>query len=142
MKTFRFSSVLLTLLLAGTGCVSFRPTQKDAFIDGDGNVMVVEYGMASKPYTYKMVSPMNGAEIECKDTKMVRVTLPSKEAIVCRICQNSAPKGTMYATSDSKWKFWTVGLMSRLYLWYPAEQDYMLVYEGNVCPSALGGDAR
>ena len=135
-------SFFLCLLLLAAGCTSFRPTQTDAFIDDDGNIMTVEYGNASKPYTYKMVSPMNGAEIECKDTKMVRVRLPSKETIMCRICQNTSPKGTMYSTSDSKWKYLTVGLACRLYLRYPAENDYLLVYEGNVCPSALEGGGK
>ncbi len=128
---FLFAAALLA------GCASFRPFQKDAFVDDDGNVMVVEYGESSKPYAYTMVSPMNGAEVVCTDTKMVRVTLPSGERIVCRICQNNSPKGTMYETRDRKWKYLTVGLASRLYLRYPAEDDYMLVFEGNICPSAL-----
>ncbi len=127
--------ILAAALLAG--CASFRPFQKDAFIDDEGNILVVEYGVSSKPYTYTMVSPMNGVEIECTDTKMVRATLPSKERIVCYICQNNSPKGTMYMTRDRKWKYLTVGLASRLYLLNREIDDYMLVFEGNVCPSAL-----
>lgn len=136
MKTFRF---LLPLLLV-TGCATFRPTQADAFVDDDGNVIVVEYGERSKPYTYQIKSPMNGNTLDCQDTKMVRIRLPKpdEKVIVCRLCQNDSPKGTMYATTDGKWKFLTIGVASRVYLWYPKENDYLLVFEGNNNPDALG----
>jgi len=129
------AAVLLALL---AGCASFRPLQVDYFLDDDGNVMEVEYGESSKPYTYKMVSPMNGAEVECTETKLVRIKLPepSTETLLCYICQNESPKGTMYATRDGKWKFLTIGIASRLYLWYPDEREYLLVFEGNISPSA------
>lgn len=130
------SAVVFAALLSG--CASFRVQQTDYFIDDDGNVMMVEYGESSRPYTYKMVSPMNGVEVECKDTKLVRVKLPepSDETLLCYICQNESPKGTMYATRDNKWKYLTIGIASRLYLWYPEENDYLLVFEGNLSPSA------
>ncbi len=127
--------ILAAVLLAG--CASFRPMQKDAFVDEEGNILVVEYGVSSRPYTYTMVSPMNGAELECTDTKMVRLTLPDGKRLVCYICQNVSPKGTMYETRDKKWKYLTIGLASRIYLHEPAINDYRLVYEGNICPSAL-----
>ncbi len=120
-----------------SGCASFQSIQSDAFVDDDGNILVAEYGVSSKPYTYTMVSPMNGAKVACTDTKMVRATLPSGERIVCYICQNDSPKGTMYATRDQKWKYLTIGLACRLYLYYPVEDDYLLVFEGTICPSAL-----
>ena len=131
-------STLAAIAALLAGCASFRPLQSDYFLDGEGNVMKVEYGEASKPYTYKMVSPMNGVEVECSDTKLVRITLPepSDETLLCYICQNESPKGTMYATKDGKWKFLTIGIASRLYLWYPEERDYLLVFEGNLSPSA------
>ena len=129
---------LLPLALAAlAGCTSFHPTQTDAFVDDDGNAIVVEYGESADPYTYQIKSPMNGNVLDCQDTKMVRVTLPSGETIVCRLCQNDSPKGTMYMTDDAKWKFLTIGLASRIYLWYPDENDYLLVFEGNNNPNAL-----
>jgi len=130
------SAAVLAALLAG--CASFRQQQVDYFLDGDGNVMKVEYGESSRPYSYKMVSPMNGAEVECTDTKLVRIRLPepSNKTLLCYICQNESPKGTMYSTKDGKWKFLTIGIACRLYLWYPDEREYLLVFEGNSSPSA------
>ncbi len=124
------------------GCTSFRPTQRDAFVDDEGNVLRVEYGVASKPYSYKMVSPMNGVEVEGHDTKMVILKTPEPEndTLTCYICQNPSPKGTMYGTRDDKWRYLTVGLMCRLYLWDPAENDYILVFEGNSTPSVIEED--
>ncbi len=132
----RFFLILLTAALF-TGCTTFRPAQKDAFIDDDGNILVVEYGEASKPYTYTMVSPMNGVEVECTDRKMVRLDLPDGKRLVCYICQNAFRQGTMYQTRDKKWKYLTIGLACRLFRYDPAKNDYLLVYEGNICPSAL-----
>ena len=60
------------------GCASFRTAMEDSFIDGEGNILHVVYGERSRPYTYTIVSPMNGAELECKETKMVRI--PAAEA--------------------------------------------------------------
>ncbi len=127
--------ILAAALLAG--CTSFRPTQKDAFVDGNGEVLLVEYGEASRPYTYTLVSPMNGAELECTDTKMVRLTMPNGKRLLCYICQNVSPKGTMYETRDKKWKYLTIGLASRLYIERPEIRDYELYFEGTICPSAL-----
>ena len=139
---FHFSLFLLLSALLTGGCASFRKTQTDAFVDGEGNAIVVEYGVSSKPYTYQIKSPMNGNTLDCQDTKMVRVRLPSGETIVCRVCQNDSPKGTMYMTDDRKWKYLTIGLASRVYLWYPEEKDYLLVFEGNNNPNALDDNGK
>ena len=135
MKRTRLPVLLALVALAG--CTSFRLAQTDAFVDDDGNAIVVEYGASAKPYTYQIKSPMNGNVLDCQDTKMVRVRLPSGERIVCRLCQNDSPKGTMYMTDDRKWKYLTIGIMSRVYLWYPEASDYLLVFEGQNKPSAL-----
>ncbi|MGN0854926.1 MAG: hypothetical protein ACI4R9_05325 [Kiritimatiellia bacterium] len=142
MKPFRLLLALLGPVLMATGCASFRLMQTDAFVDDQGNAIVVEYGECSKPYTYRIQSPANGNTLECQDTKMVRVRLPSDKVIVCRVCQNESPKGTMYATKDGKWKYLTIGLASRIYLWYPDEREYLLVFEGSNSPSALDDKGR
>ena len=134
-----FTSAALFLL---AGCAAFRSMQTDAFIDADGNVLVAEYGESSRPYKFKIRSPMNGAELECTDNKLVRLRLPepSGERLTLRICQNDSPKGTMYSTKDAKWKLLTIGLACRLYLWYPQEKEYILVFEGDLSgidPEAL-----
>jgi len=140
MKT----ALMVLAAAALAGCTSFRPTRSDSFVDKDGLVLGAVYGEASKPYTYKMVSPINGAEVEGEDTKMVRLTLPppSDEVLTCYICQNESPKGTMYATKDMKWKYLTIGLASRLYLWYPEEGEYLLVFEGDLVPNASPGEQK
>ena len=144
MKPCTTLAALAALALAA-GCASFRSTQKDAFVDDDGNILVVEYGSLSRSYAYKLVSPINGAEVECTDNRAVRVTLPDEtgapngETMTLRICQNDSPKGTTYATKDGKWKYWTIGYMSRLYLWYPAEGEYIFVFGGKSSPSVLEG---
>ena len=128
--------------LACAGCATFRGTQKDAFIDDEGNILRVEYGVSSREYTYKLVSPMNGAEIDGHDVKMVRVLTPEPEndKLTFYICQNPSPKGTMYETKDKKWKFLTVGIWCALYLWDPEEGQYLLVFEGDSNPAILEED--
>ena len=86
MKHHPLHSVFLavTAALLTAGCASFRKTQADAFIDGNGNILQVQYGVRTKPYTYKMVSPMNGKEFEGRDTKMVRLMTPAGEKSLSR----------------------------------------------------------
>lgn len=126
--------LIFGLLSLVVGCTSFHSTQKFSFVDDNGLVLKAEYGLAAKPYHYKMISPMNGVEVDCTDTKMVKVTLPppNNETIVCYICQNLLGKGTMYGTRDNKWKYATTGLYCRLYLWIPQLGDYQHVYSGTV----------
>ena len=113
-------------------------------IDGEGNILHVRYGERSRPYTYKIVSPINGAELECTDTKMVRITLPAPNLSVIDgyICQNDSPKGTMYATKDKKWKYLTIGIRSRLYLVNETGDDYLLVFDGELFNNDQTGGAR
>lgn len=132
-----FAALAAAALVAG--CSTYRPQMKDAFVDNDGNVMVVEYGELSKPYKYKIVSPMNGVELECTDRKLLKITLPEPNGstLAFYICQNDSPKGTMYATRDDKWKFITIGVQCRLYLQNEDKTDYLLVFEGRNSPSTL-----
>jgi hypothetical protein len=130
-------AALAAAILAG--CSTFRPMMKDAFVDDDGLVVVVEYGEMSKPYKYKVVSPMNGVELECADRKLVKVTLPEPNGSTLSfyICQNESPKGTMYSTRDGKWRFLTIGVSCRIYLWSSQDNDYLLVFEGKNTPGVL-----
>ncbi|MCR5414284.1 MAG: hypothetical protein K6F50_06105 [Kiritimatiellae bacterium] len=126
---------VLSMLAAAallSGCSTFRLVQEDMFVDGDGLVLTARYGELSRPYTYEIVSPVNGAVLECTDRSVVELVLPepSGEEIMCYICQKIAGKGTMYMTRDRKWKYWTIGTMSRLYLINEAGDDYLLVFEG------------
>ena len=133
-----FAAVAAAML---AGCASFRPAMEDSFIDGEGNILHVRYGERSRPYKFKIVSPMNGAELECEDTKMVRITLPAPNLSVIDgyICQNDSPKGTMYATRDMKWKYLTIGIRSRLYLINETRDDYLLVFDGELFQPRGGG---
>lgn len=142
MKTTTLSAALAAAACALlAGCASFRPAMEDSFIDGEGNILHVVYGERSRPYTYKIVSPMNGAELDCTDTKMVRITLPAPNLRVIDgyICQNDSPKGTMYETKDRKWKFLTIGIRSRLYLINETKDDYLLVFDGELFADPNGG---
>ena len=95
-------------------------------------------------YIVNIVSPINGAELECTDTKMVRITLPAPNLSVIDgyICQNDSPKGTMYATKDKKWKYLTIGIRSRLYLVNETGDDYLLVFDGELFNNDQTGGAR
>lgn len=142
MKMKTLSAVLAAAACALlAGCASFRTAMEDSFIDGEGNILHVVYGERSRPYTYTIVSPMNGAELECKETKMVRITLPAPNLGVIDgyICQNDSPKGTMYATRDGKWKFLTIGIRCRLYLVNETKDDYLLVFDGELFADPNGG---
>ena len=142
MKTNTLLSALAAAACAlCAGCASFRLAMEDSFIDGEGNILHVKYGERSRPYTYKIVSPMNGAELECTDKKMVRITLPAPNLSVIDgyICQNDSPKGTMYVTKDGKWKYLTIGIRSRLYLVNETGDDYLLVFDGELFNDQDGG---
>ena len=146
MKTLRslfafrlWLPALLSVLLTA-GCSTFRATQMDAFIDEDGNVLQARYGELTKPYKYQIVSPVNGASLTCEDKRMVQVRLPDPNGswIDCYVCQNDSPKGKMYATRDGKWKYWTIGIASRLYLQNETKDDYLLVFEGKFFTAGSG----
>ena len=142
MKTKTITAALVAAACALlAGCASFRQAMEDSFIDDEGNILHVRYGERSRPYTYRIVSPMNGNELECTDTKMVRITLPAPNLRVIDgyICQNDSPKGTMYATKDKKWKFLTIGIRSRLYLINETKDDYLLVFDGELFADPNGG---
>jgi hypothetical protein len=139
----KFLNILFVALAASMlpGCASFLLQQTDSFVDGDGNVITVEYGRRSRPYEYEIVSPINGFKLPCKDDKMVRIMLPDQKQITCRLCQNDSPRGqgTMYMTTDKRWKFLTVGLASWIFIRDEARRDYLLVFEGNLAPGLKTG---
>ena len=140
--TMTFAVFAAAALVAG--CATFKPTMKELFVDDKGNVMTVEYGDRSRKYEYEMVSPMNGVVVKSTATKMVRVTTPEPENEVLDfyLCQNVSPKGTMYSTRNEKWKFLTIGTASQLYLWSPDENDYLLVFEGELFVVPQGGTGK
>ncbi len=126
-------ALILAAMAALAGCTLTRRTQGDLnYVDEDGNVLVVQCAELSRSYTYEMVSPANGAVVECKDNRVVDLILPapSGEKVRCFICQNYGPKGTMYMSKDKKWRYWTIGTMSRLYLINETGDDYLLVFGG------------
>ena len=134
------ASVVLSLSAAAfSGCTSFRCNQTESFIDDDGNVVHVEYGELSRPYSYTMVSPMNGKTVECESRTLVKVELPSEEWIVCRICQNPFPNGTMYMTKNGKWRYYTMGLECAVYLEDEDKTDYLLVFKGTAFQDERSG---
>ncbi len=154
MKTFLFGCACAFLL---AGCSSFRLEQQFSFSDDEGEgVLFVEYGIMTKAYTYTVVSPVNGAPLECTDNKVAKVTLPYDyqsemitdaqtgqklvkitknpsrgEQVSMYSCQNLINAGKMYSTRDNKWKYVTDGLHCRLYLFVPESGDYWHVYSGN-----------
>ena len=139
MRTL-LKAVLLQLPLAVLcGCASFHCNQTDSFIDDEGNVLHVEYGELSREYEYRMVSPANGAVTSGKSTRFVRVELPSLEWIDCRVCQCPFPYGTMYETSDAKWRYFTTGLECAVYLVNEDKSDYLLVFKGTAFQDERSG---
>lgn len=133
------SFVMLAAVLVSAGCASFRCTQTDSFIDDLGNVAHVEYGNLTRPYKFTMVSPANGATITGESTKFVRIELPDGEWIDCRYCQNPFSYGTMYATTDGKWRYFTTGLECAIYLQTPDKLDYLLVFKGTAFQDERSG---
>jgi len=129
--------VLAAAIAVLQGCATFRRAHADAFVDDNGRVLTVEFGTRSRPYTYHIVSPMNGNKLECRDDKMVKIALPGGERYTCYICQNSIPKGTMYSTEDGDIKFLTIGLESRVYRNVPERNDYIEIFAGRLSPEAL-----
>ena len=122
---------LLLAAAALVGCAGFRETAKSSFIDDEGNFLVARYGELTREYSYDIVSPVNGARLTNKDKRIVKVQLPNGEWKDFYYCMQDVPQGTMYTTRDGQWKYWTTGLMSRLYLIDEQRTDYLLVFEGN-----------
>jgi len=129
--------VLAAAVAALQGCATFNRASIDAFVDDNGRVLVVEYGTRSRPYTYYIVSPMNGNRLECQDDKMVKLEMPDGSRHVCYICQNQIPKGTMYSTRDDEIKFLTIGIECRVYRHVPEYNDYMEIFRGRPSPQML-----
>ena len=119
------------------GCATFNRDQVSAFVDGGGRVLRVEYGTRSSPYTYYIVSPMNGNRLECHDDKMVKLEMPDGSRHVCYICQNESPKGTMYSTRDNEIRYLTIGFQSRVYKYVPERNDYLEIFDGQLSPQAV-----
>ena len=119
------------------GCATFNRAHVNAFVDDDGRVLRVEYGTRSRPYTYYIVSPINGNKLECHDDKMVKIELPDGDGYTCYISQNVVSKGTMYSTRDEKIKFLTTGLQSRVYKYVPERNDYLEIFDGQLSPQAV-----
>ena len=119
------------------GCATFNRDQVSAFVDGGGRVLRVEYGTRSSPYTYYIVSPVNGNRLECHDDKMVKLEMPDGSRYVCYICQNEIPKGTMYSTRDNEIRYLTIGFQSRVYKYVPERNDYLEIFDGQLSPQAV-----
>ena len=119
------------------GCATFNRDQVSAFVDGGGRVLRVEYGTRSSPYTYYIVSPVNGNRLECHDDKMVKLEMPDGSRYVCYICQNEIPKGTMYSTRDNEVRYLTIGFQSRVYKYVPERNDYLEIFDGQLSPQAV-----
>ena len=130
-------SLAIALSLGLVGCNTFTRSQLDAFIDDDAYIIKVEYGNCERPHKYKLVSPMNGKEIECQTTMMARVTLPDGRRFDGYYGQNEFAYGTMYTSANGKWKYFTTGLESSVFEYVPELDDYKLVYHGKACPKAL-----
>ena len=128
---------LAAAIAALHGCATFNRDQVSAFVDGGGRVLRVEYGTRSSPYTYYIVSPMNGNRLECHDDKMVKLEMPDGSRHVCYICQNEIPKGTMYSTRDNEIRYLTIGFQSRVYKYVPERNDYLEIFDGQLSPQAV-----
>ena len=140
MRTVR--TVALAFAFAAlAGCNTFTCSQTDSFIDDQGNVLHVEYGELKKPYTYTMTSPSNGKTIDGTSTRLVRIELPapSREWIEARTCQCPFRYGTMYETVDRKWRYFTTGLESAVYLLAEDGKDYYLVFKGTAFQDERSG---
>ena len=128
---------LAAAIAALHGCATFNRDQVSAFVDGGGRVLRVEYGTRSSPYTYYIVSPVNGNRLECHDDKMVKLEMPDGSRHVCYICQNEIPKGTMYSTRDNEVRYLTIGFQSRVYKYVPERNDYLEIFDGQLSPQAV-----
>ena len=128
---------LAAAIAALHGCATFNRDQVSAFVDGGGRVLRVEYGTRSSPYTYYIVSPVNGNRLECHDDKMVKLEMPDGSRHVCYICQNEIPKGTMYSTRDNEIRYLTIGFQSRVYKYVPERNDYLEIFDGQLSPQAV-----
>lgn len=115
------------------GCASFERTQTDAFVDEDGYMIRVDYGLRSKDHIFMVPSPGNGKLVEYRSKLMVRVTLPDGDSFSAYRTLNSMPIGTMYMSDNEEWIFLTKGYWATVqHRDSPDSIDYSGVFEGYI----------
>ncbi len=143
------------LLLALTGCHSYRIVQLCMFSDDDGNVVQISYGKSDTYHVNTFKSPSTGKDMEFKSKLMVKVELPEitrvfkevkvedgtsvrKKKSLCEEtsfiawqCMNRFPVGTMYKTDNEKWMVFVNGQACIVYL-REKKDLYLEVFRGFV----------
>ncbi|MBO7308970.1 MAG: hypothetical protein J6V38_04995, partial [Kiritimatiellae bacterium] len=107
---------IAAMLVALTGCNSFKVQQTNRFIDEDGNLISVQYGLLAKPHKTQFVSPVNGKTLDMESKLAVKVTLPDGGRFTGYQCMNMLRTGTMYKSSNEKWLFHANGTSCSVYL--------------------------
>ena len=124
---------ILAATALAAGCHSYTIVQSNVFVDEDGNVVTVEYGRSESAYTSTFISPVTGKEMEFKSKLMVRAELPDGDTFTAWQCMNFLVRGTMYGTSNGKWKLLADGFSCAIYRQTEDETDYIEVYRGVLC---------
>ena len=128
---------LFALLLAA-GCNTITQVQTMTFVDGNANVVVVDYGRAEKEHVGRCKSPVTGEEMDFRTKLLVKVTMPDGSSFRAWQTMNMLPSGTMYRSDDERWLFHARGITSSVYERTIDKTDYKLVYDGAMYS---GGDA-
>jgi hypothetical protein len=133
---------IAAMFVALTGCNSFKVQQTNRFIDEDGNLISVQYGLLAKPHKTQFVSPVNGKTLDMESKLAVKVTLPDGGRFAGYQCMNMLRTGTMYKSSNEKWLFHANGTSCSVYLINEMGNDYLLVFNGILSEGSEGGPIR
>lgn len=124
-----FSSLFLS------GCNSFNCKQTLRFINEDGEVIVVDYGVGDSDHTTKFYAPKTGRPLEFKSKNRVVVTMPDGEDFDGYECVNELRSGAMYQSDDEEWYYHANGFTCTVYRRVGNTRDYAPLFTGVVCQS-------
>lgn len=127
---------IFVLLLALTGCQSYRIVQTNVFSDSDGNIVSIDFGNSDTEHTNTFISPFNGKEMEFKSRLVVKVATSDGERFTAWQCMNMMRTGTMYKTDNEKWMVLVNPFSCVVYRQLENDKTlYREVYRGVLCDS-------
>ena len=127
----RFALMLFAALVLG-GCNTIERTNRFEFVDDDGGLISVEYGVSRKDHVTKFVSPFNGQETTLVTRLHVNVRLPDGRKFSGWQMMNTLGAGTMYISDDKEWQLCVTGMNANVFYRVGETNDYLWVFAGTL----------
>ena len=127
------AAVFSLLFLSGCNCFNWKQTLR--FINEDGEIIVVDYGVGDSEHVTKFNAPKTGRPLEFKSKNRVIVTLTDGKSFDGYECVNELRSGAMYQSDDEEWYYHANGFTCTVYRRVGKTRDYAPVFTGVVCQS-------